>query len=125
MGKSLWPEIKLKSVFLFLFAVVAVIWATLPPSLVFTSESICIHYRLSGLLCPFCGLSRAAYDVMHFRLSDAWTLNPLIFYLIWLYAIEWLYLFNLPYIITIRKASWWAALGLVVILYSVRVLGGI
>lgn len=113
---------KLKPFVLSGIALLAIVWALLPSGVVFESESVCMHYRWLGLQCPFCGLSRAGYEMLHLNIQEAWHLNPLIFYICWLYALEWCTFFKLPFVSEIRKISWWIGLGLAIMLYGLRIL---
>jgi hypothetical protein len=120
MSKNNTSDTKLKIIFLGSFAFLAIIWALVPESVVFKSAPVCIHYRIFGLQCPFCGLSRAGYCLLHLRLAEAWLYNPLIFFIAWLYTLELATFFHLKYIPVVRKTSWWVGLGLVVIIYVIR-----
>lgn len=111
---------KLKAFVLGGFTLLAIGWALMPQNIVFNSEGVCLHYRWFGLQCPFCGLSRAGYEMLHFRLGEAWQYNPLIFYIGWLYTLEWGTFLNYPIIFRVRKISWWIGLGFVVIIYVIR-----
>jgi hypothetical protein len=37
----------------------------------------CPFHALTGLYCPFCGMSRALYSLCHTNLAAAWAANPL------------------------------------------------
>ena len=39
----------------------------------------CPFYALTGYKCPGCGTLRAIHAVLHFRIADAWRLNPILF----------------------------------------------
>jgi hypothetical protein len=41
----------------------------------------CLYQSLFGIPCPFCGLTRAAYEFMHLRFISAWKFNPLVYLL--------------------------------------------
>lgn len=123
MSKNEQHERKLKIGVLVSFAVIAIFWALLPVNFIFNSQSVCFHYKLLGLQCPFCGLSRAAYLLVHLQLAQAWQLNPLIFFIAWLYALEWATLTSIKLIPVIRKFSWWTGLGLVLLIYGMRLTG--
>jgi hypothetical protein len=120
MGMTDTQNRKLKAFVLGGFTLLAIVWALMPLNIVFNSQSVCLHYRWFGIQCPFCGLSRAGYEMLHFRLSEAWLYNPLIFYVGWLYTLEWGTLLNYPSIFRVRKISWWFGLGLMVTIYGVR-----
>ena len=120
MGKNDRQNRKLKIIVLASFAFISIIWALFPENIVFGSESVCLHYKWFGVQCPFCGLSRAGYSLLHFKLAEAWNYNPLIFYIGWLYALEWATLANTNVVMVIRKFSWWIGLGLVVLIYGIR-----
>lgn len=38
----------------------------------------CVFYRLTGLHCPGCGMTRAAHALMHLRWAEAFGHNPLL-----------------------------------------------
>jgi len=47
----------------------------IPPEFLFSKHSICIHYRILGVQCPFCGTTRAIYSFMHLNFGSAWKFN--------------------------------------------------
>ena len=50
-------------------------------------HEICLYHSWFGIPCPFCGLTRAVYELMHLRIVSAWNFNPLVFLLmIWFIA---------------------------------------
>jgi hypothetical protein len=121
MGKNVKQNRKLRIIVLALFAFFALIWALLPEKIIFNSEAVCMHYKWLGLQCPLCGLSRAGYSILHLRPGEAWQYNPLIFYIIWLYVLEWISLMHIPFFMHVRKISWWVGLVLAIILYGIRI----
>lgn len=121
MGKNEIQYRNLKMIVLLSFALLSVIWALLPGKIVFGSAPVCIHYKILGLQCPFCGLSRAGYYLLHLNLKEAWLCNPLIFWIGWLYTLEWMTFLNYSRVMKVRKLSWWTALVLVVAVYVPRI----
>lgn len=49
---------------------------------------VCIYYHGLGIPCPFCGLTRAVYEFMHFRFRTAWVFNPLVYLLVVWFVLE-------------------------------------
>lgn len=125
MGKNVKQNTKLRIIVLALFAFLALIWASLPEKIVFNSEAVCLHYKWFGLQCPLCGLSRAGYSLLHLHPEEAWQYNPLIFYIVWLYILEWISLLQIPFFMNFRKISWWTGLAIAIVLYVIRILNGI
>lgn len=37
----------------------------------------CLFYKLSGLYCPGCGITRSTYSILHLQILHAFDLNPL------------------------------------------------
>lgn len=121
MGKNIIQNTKLKGFVLAAFALLAGVWALFPENFVFGSTSVCLHFTLSGIQCPFCGLSRAGYSILHLNFLTAWQLNPLIYLILWLYILEWILLTRNIAVWNVRKISWWAGLVFVLTLYGMRI----
>lgn len=43
----------------------------LPEHCINSGNTLCIHYRITGLECPFCGFTRAIYSTLHFNILEA------------------------------------------------------
>ncbi len=65
---------------LFLIAIIAgiLLLHIVPETILFSETSLCLHYRIFGIECPFCGLTRAGYSFLHFQFSKGMHLNPAI-----------------------------------------------
>jgi hypothetical protein len=51
--------------------------ALVPGILLFQDKiAICMFRHLTGIECPFCGMTRACFDLIHMKFSDAFSLNP-------------------------------------------------
>lgn len=50
----------------------------LPEAIFYSGNSLCLHYRIFGIECPFCGLTRAGFSFFHFQFSKGMHLNPAI-----------------------------------------------
>ncbi|MBN1187711.1 MAG: DUF2752 domain-containing protein [Bacteroidales bacterium] len=49
---------------------------------------VCLHYRILGFQCPFCGISRAISSLMHFHFGQAIQYNFAVVPLFLLYFVE-------------------------------------
>jgi len=38
--------------------------------------TICMFRHFTGIECPFCGMTRACYDLIHLKFPEAFRLNP-------------------------------------------------
>lgn len=43
----------------------------LPDPFINHGHSLCIHYQITGIECPFCGFTRAIHSLMYFNIPDA------------------------------------------------------
>ena len=50
----------------------------MPETILFSDNPLCLHYRIFGIECPFCGLTRAGYSFLRFQFSKGMHLNPAI-----------------------------------------------
>lgn len=52
--------------------IVVVLVFVIPESILFNeAHSVCLHYRFLGFQCPLCGLTRSAWELMHFQIFEA------------------------------------------------------
>ncbi|MBN2755418.1 MAG: DUF2752 domain-containing protein [Candidatus Goldbacteria bacterium] len=49
-----------------------------PHDIMFNGKSICLYKNLFGFECPGCGLTRAAWLLVHLKFYDAFAMNKLI-----------------------------------------------
>lgn len=52
------------------------------------SYPVCFYNKWLGIPCPLCGLTRAAFELMHFHFRLAWNFNPLIYPLLIWFGLE-------------------------------------
>jgi hypothetical protein len=51
--------------------------ALIPGILLFQDKiAICMFRHFTGIECPFCGMTRACYDLIHMKVQEAFHLNP-------------------------------------------------
>jgi len=49
----------------------------IPENLIFQNNiPVCVFKYYSGIDCPFCGMTRAGYNIMHLHLLSAFRYNP-------------------------------------------------
>lgn len=54
----------------------------LPADILFNNDfRVCIHKQWFGFECPFCGTTRAVYQLIHFRIAPAIEFNPAVLFL--------------------------------------------
>lgn len=61
--------------------IVAIVLAVLAVNLLLKISSGCLIREITGIPCPACGLTRAAFSLMRFDFAAAWYNNPGIFIL--------------------------------------------
>lgn len=67
---------KQKTFLFILITVLLVIAYHIPREWVFSlTDPICIHKSLFGFGCPFCGMTRAIYEIVHLNFHDAFNWN--------------------------------------------------
>ncbi len=72
MKKQYPKKLKQEIFLIILFITILFIIFHLPSGWIYNeSNSICIHKRLFGIGCPLCGITRAAYDIVHFNFAKA------------------------------------------------------
>lgn len=71
---------KIDKSFLFVSFLIIFIYIT---CMIFTGEGLpCMFYKITGLYCPGCGITRLIISLFHFDLYQAFRFNPLIFILL-------------------------------------------
>lgn len=88
------------------------------------SSSVCLHKSIFGFECPFCGMTRALYEIIHLNFSDALQQNFVaIPFLITCFCWIFTLIFKNA---TLRKVVWIltyiTAFGFVII-YTLRIAG--
>jgi hypothetical protein len=64
--------IKQKAFLIISILVVIVILFHIPREWIYdNSNSVCIHKSIFGIECPFCGMSRALYEMVHLNFNNA------------------------------------------------------
>ena len=66
----------------------------IPRELLFLKSSYCLHYRLLGVQCPLCGMTRGTYSFIHLYFSSAWKYNFNVFLLALIYPVFISRIFN-------------------------------
>jgi hypothetical protein len=68
----------------------------------------CVFRSVTGLLCPGCGITRAAHHLLHGRFDEAFRLNPMVFVLIALvlYALPSIYRGQTPRFLMSPAFAW-------------------
>ena len=85
----------------------------------------CIFYEVTGLKCPGCGITHLVFDLINFRIIDAFYDNPLVFiYLPFIMAyyvyMIYLYIYNKKDKILVKIPNYvWGILIAITILYGV------
>jgi hypothetical protein len=76
----------------------------------------CPFRLLTGLLCPGCGSQRAAHDLLHLRIADAFRHNGLLVASIPLLGLQWWHSLAFPNVKPLTARNWvvlaWAALAI-------------
>ncbi len=105
------------------FIIAAILFLLLCPSrYIYNGISLCLFREVTGILCPLCGMTRASYDLAHFRLASAMNYNPLVLFLPIMLVIEITYdTIPKPVIKKIRKGIFILFLISLVILFAVRI----
>ena len=63
---------------IFLIVAVIAIWI-FPHHLIFDPDrTLCLHKYLLGYQCPLCGMTRAVYQITHFRVASAISYNAVV-----------------------------------------------
>lgn len=95
----------------------------IPEHLLFNNKySVCMHKMILGIDCSLCGMTRAGYELLHFRFTSAFQYNFAIFPLV-LYIASDLLFFAFPskLIFLIRKIILISLISGLVVLYIIRV----
>ena len=122
-GKDLRITVVLGILLLLLFAVI-------PEGWIFNERIICPTRLIFHIPCPLCGMTRAAWLLVHLRWGEAWMQNPGIFPLAVLFCLMILAA-SLPLIAKRRQereAQWkkilrwsvWGCIGLILVFYLFR-----
>ncbi|MBI5387573.1 MAG: DUF2752 domain-containing protein [Verrucomicrobia bacterium] len=88
-GKKLWLALALAAA----LAGTALLYFVPPGSVAFYPR--CLFHQMTGLNCPGCGGLRAAHQLLHGHLREAFALNPLLFVVMPVFAwvgFSWLWL---------------------------------
>jgi hypothetical protein len=95
----------------------------IPEHLLFDNKySVCMHKMILGIECSLCGMTRAGYELIHFRFASAFQYNFTIFLLV-LYIASDLFFFAFPgkLIFLVRKIVLISFISGLVVLYIIRV----
>lgn len=96
----------------------------IPRYWLFSGQSLCLHYRLLGIQCPFCGSTRGAYALLHADLLQALRLNFNILILALLYPLFVLRAFSdRAWIIGTTRVILWVLLAGYILIYLARLTG--
>jgi hypothetical protein len=87
----------------------------------------CLFHRMTGLNCPGCGMTRAAYAVLHGNFGEAFRLNPMGMVLLpaallglGLELAGWMRGKPLPFRFRIGGRWAWGVLGMVLVFWVIR-----
>lgn len=87
----------------------------------------CLFRRFTGLNCPGCGMTRAAYATLHGRIGEAFRFNPVGMILLPLASfgaglelIGWVRGRALPFRLNVGRAGAWAIVGVVISFWVLR-----
>lgn len=87
----------------------------------------CLFHRFTGLNCPGCGMTRAAYSTLHGRIGEAFRFNPLGMILLPLACVGvvietlgWVRGKPLPFRLNVGSAGAWAIVWLVIGFWVLR-----
>lgn len=69
-------EIKNQLFRIIILCLALLVFMSIPAKWLFCeNQYLCLHYYLFGIQCPFCGMLRAVYQLMHFHFASALTYN--------------------------------------------------
>jgi len=71
-----------------------IIVSSLPSEYLFSRPSICLHYRIFGVQCPFCGMLRAVNCFVHFDFIRSWQYNYNVFLMAFLLPVLFMRIFT-------------------------------
>jgi len=107
-----------------LIAVAALVLLFIPGRWLNSGSSWCLHYRLLGVQCPFCGSTRGAFALLHGHIVQALRLNFNILLLALLCpVIVWRAFSQHPLPAKITRIMLWVLLAGYVLLYISRITG--
>jgi hypothetical protein len=97
----------------------------LPHKLLFDENSIvCLHYYFLGIQCPFCGMTRAIYELMHFRILSAISYHFVVLFFPVYFIMDIITFFNpRKELITLRKLVFVLILAGFLVIYLFRIAG--
>jgi hypothetical protein len=87
----------------------------------------CLFHRFTGLHCPGCGMTRAAYAALHGQIGEAFRFNPVGMILlplasfgVGLQVIGWARGKALPFRLKVGRVGGWVIVGLVISFWVLR-----
>lgn len=84
--------------------------------------SICPFYRITGVPCPSCGMTRACVSLMHFNLSDAFMYNPSFIFLPILFIPAFFNVLGVNFSKTKLKIFYISILAFVIVIWIIRLI---
>jgi hypothetical protein len=58
-------------IFLIVIGIALILLFVLPKTVFFSDTIVCMHHKIFGIECPFCGLTRAAYHLSRLNFTSA------------------------------------------------------
>jgi hypothetical protein len=99
-----------------------IVFALIPQSWIFGGQIICPTRWLFHFPCPLCGMTRAAWLLVHLQWKEAWMYNPGIFPLMVLFFIMIVAAIKGEKWLKIMRWSVWGCMGLILIFYFLRLI---
>ena len=94
----------------------------IPHNWLFQTAPNCIHYKLSGIQCPFCGITRAAYLFSRFHFVAGLHYNPAVFLLPFYFVSDvTAFFYQRKWIITLKRVLTAAIVVSFLLVYAYRI----
>lgn len=94
--------------------------------LLHSNRPACLHYKILGIQCPFCGMTRAVYEVLHLHIQEAIKYNFVVLFLFLWYIVEVVYVF-FPFTFWVALRKYFVVFIIIAffVLYLIRIMESI